>query len=514
MIRILPDDVLLVVLEHLQCSSLLACQLTCRKFRTLIADSVSLQYTIELEACGMLDGPRDSKNFDVTERLKRLRLYDAAWRQLDWSERTALPHLIGRIPPLGFAGGVLVFHSLDVTDEATRAIHQQMPSKLRGVREQHATLPVDVGYDTLIDPSQDLLAFLKFGSAGVASSHCELLSTSTGEPHPLAATVAYPNQLKSSRILKDICNDYILEAVLVSGRWDLLVWNWKTGLVEMPPHERPNLDSNYACHFLDDTHLLVVRNGGDDTPCLRVFAFRDAKSRSNNDDKVSDPPSYYFMLPEHMKDARHLMSIMASRSLCDPLNAGFFHSDPDDRLLSITSSPLTATAGILFIDIPLRTLRTYIAAHPVGHDVIIPWDGWGPHGTRVDTHFAGGWVGGTFSSGPRRITVRKPANSDTTLVGIYDYHPRRVARALARERDGHGEDGVVVLRGEEGLNPEFGDPRTALPCIHKEIPLPEVVASVAIMDMSLGVCLSEDGMLFMEYDQAGELIANAWAFTF
>ncbi|KAI0055776.1 hypothetical protein BV25DRAFT_1722855 [Artomyces pyxidatus] len=101
MIRMLslPNEILLRILENLEYKDVLTCRETCRTMDSMITTFVPLQYTIELAACGMLDGEGGPHTLDVHERLKLLKLYDEAWRKLHWTEYSDLNHLVGRIPP-------------------------------------------------------------------------------------------------------------------------------------------------------------------------------------------------------------------------------------------------------------------------------------------------------------------------------------------------------------------------------------------------------------------------------
>ncbi|KAI0063934.1 hypothetical protein BV25DRAFT_374031 [Artomyces pyxidatus] len=152
-----PDDIILEILANLEGKSLLTCSTTCHRLYTLISESVLLQYKIELAACGEVDG---SPLLDVAEEMRRLRLYDAAWRRLEWTGHTGLLHLADRHPPSMAAAGALAFYSTTVSHHQSLTILQHVSSKLRGVHEQHVVTPVGVGYNSLIDPSQDLLAYM------------------------------------------------------------------------------------------------------------------------------------------------------------------------------------------------------------------------------------------------------------------------------------------------------------------------------------------------------------------
>ncbi|KAI0063911.1 hypothetical protein BV25DRAFT_372060 [Artomyces pyxidatus] len=151
-----PEDILLEILTNLDSRSLLICRTTCRRLNRIVSDSVLLQYRIELAACGMVDG---RQTLDVAEKLRRLRLYNAAWNEVEWTGHTALPHLANYQPPSMASAGALVFHSATTSHNRSLTALQHVSSKLRCIHEQHIVFPVDVGFNSLIDPSQDLLAY-------------------------------------------------------------------------------------------------------------------------------------------------------------------------------------------------------------------------------------------------------------------------------------------------------------------------------------------------------------------
>lgn len=106
-------------------------------------------------ACGMVDG---GQALLVAEKLRRLRLYDAAWRNLEWTDHATLPHLADSEPLLMAVADSLVFQLSPLQHDSWTAL-QRVSSKLRGVQAQHTNFPECIGYDSMLDPSQDLMAY-------------------------------------------------------------------------------------------------------------------------------------------------------------------------------------------------------------------------------------------------------------------------------------------------------------------------------------------------------------------
>jgi hypothetical protein len=95
------------------------------------------------------------------DRLRLLGKYEFPWRNLRWSESTALPLLIGWQGPIAVSGDVLVFRKphqdINTTSEL---LCLRTPSKLRGVDAGYwgLTLPAQAR-DICIDALQDLLIY-------------------------------------------------------------------------------------------------------------------------------------------------------------------------------------------------------------------------------------------------------------------------------------------------------------------------------------------------------------------
>ncbi|KAI0063912.1 hypothetical protein BV25DRAFT_1914965 [Artomyces pyxidatus] len=516
----LPEDVFIEIFEISDYRAILACQATCRSLSKIVTGSVSLQYKIELAACGMLDGPRNEHTAGMAERLRRLRLYDAAWRQLKWTAKTSFPHLADRFWPAIEAGGALVAHMpSNSAVDAPGPILQQIPSQLRGVEEHHMNAPMSVTSENLIDSSQDV--FTSVGRASAESPslfwHCRLRSWSTGQVHPLSRDVD-PCAHMRLIVLIDMYGDFILEAGTHDQKvWDYVVWNWKTGSVETVQTRH----TYCTCHFLDERRILMTNDSGFGAlPPLRVITFRSTGSTSNDSTGGVELPSYSFQLPECI-NVEHMRSTISTTRQPALSRLGHFYRDPNDRLITISvSAPeVVSRSGQLCIDIPVQTFQSYIATHPPsdGHtDIVVPWNAWGPSSSRVSrapalSDFS--WIRGTFTAGLRKIIMRRSTDGSTTTMTVLDYHPRRVARALSRQR--HGEDdGITILRGDDITAVGFEDLQTTLPCIAKTIPLPEELEAMLLSEGAiLGVHLCDDGVLFVKHIGYGAWVTDLWAYT-
>ncbi|KAI0056623.1 hypothetical protein BV25DRAFT_1920866 [Artomyces pyxidatus] len=499
----LPDELLLRILENLDYKDVLACKATCLKLRN-ITTFVSLQYTVELAGCGMLDGKygQPERALDITERLERLREYDAAWRELKWTGSMHLPHLTGQ--SFSAHTGPLVF-CLPGTDRPH--IIQEVPSKLRGTREAHYNFHSEPEERIKVDSSQDLVAYLE---DEFENTRYSLKSLSTGEPHPLAANLGViplgDSQAYSS--ILDIRGDYLLEMGQFASPTGLfIVRNWKTGLTELQKHM--DIRDRPRCYFLDDKHVIFTVNTSfshdpDDflATSFRVLPFR--RSEGSTTGTVADA-AVHFLLPPFMH-SQEFFATTDTSTRKGGLSPAYFHGDPDDRLFSL-SILKGAEAGGSFrdhyiLDIPSQTFTFYMRDHPTTGHSVVPWDAWGPHGARVTRNDVDGAIRGRSICGMRRCHYKWKSDEGTILT-VMDYHPGRVARGLARIGDG---DGTAIERGAHvGANYTGCDPlSTTLPCLVTETLLPKTLGRVV---------LCEDGIVFIKYDELFALVSDVWAYT-
>ncbi|KAI0059642.1 hypothetical protein BV25DRAFT_1062377 [Artomyces pyxidatus] len=503
-----PNEILSKILKTLHARDILACSATCRHLRACIADSVSLQYTVELFGCGMLDGARGMHTLSVQERLKRLQLYTAAWEKLLWTNSLELPHLVGckDTAATAVSGDTLVLlHSGPTAnvDAVSRLWMQQLPSELCAIDEHHyiAEVPCSLRLSNVkLDPTQELVVVSEGAILRPTKTHVH--SMLTGGDHPLAAAYVANNTMSTAcqavARIHDICGDFLLEANPGPSAVPKLR-NWKTGIVEAS--WRPTDVASLA--FLDRRHIICISNSGRDLtipPHLYIMPLTAASP---------SPPSYYeFALPESMQHSVEMAFLATSTLGTDLSPGGCFYSDPAERLISIALTIMKhGRRNSFLIDVPASTLTRYIAAHPLSpgdQTVLVPWSAWGTHGARVTVMPQ--QMGTLRTSGSRRAILHRQSAADgPAVLTVLDYSPRRVARAIARGT-------ATVLQGAEvgaeHTGADFGVLRTTLPCTITETILPEHPRHGGET-----VWLCENGVVFVHRQPFSGKILDAWAHT-
>ncbi|KAI0041257.1 hypothetical protein FA95DRAFT_713981 [Auriscalpium vulgare] len=368
----LPDDLLHGVLLELDYISILACQNTCGKLKALVDGSMRLQYSIELGASAMCEGPA-ARHLDVSERLQRLREYEAAReRDIKFEELPFVPDLVGDVWNLRTSGTTLVLG--DEWDEETQVYVQQMPSTMRGIEERHWSVKLAHAYRlAAVDASQDLLVVTQNGSDPTV---IRMLTLSTGQPHPLSsghATLVAPGDV-ASRV--EVFGDYCAAMSHATGHIpSLIVWNWITGTIEVQirsSESRSKFTSQSQITFLSDTYIAVLSC---ESEAILVYAFRAGMQGTSQSGEHQATTPAVFMLPTPHPWLPACLALSSSVSGTE--HVGLFHPAPSARLLSLAifvSLPGGQKFQRLSLAIPADSLLTRMSSQAD----VLPWAAWGP----------------------------------------------------------------------------------------------------------------------------------------
>ncbi|THG94950.1 hypothetical protein EW026_g6612 [Hermanssonia centrifuga] len=411
-----------------------------------LADSAESRYKEELAAAGMEDGPPSA--LMSIDRLKCILEYQLAWRELEWRSEKLVPMLPGGVWEL--YGGILA----QAKDRQT-LVFRQLPSEIRGIEEKQWEGNIGVMIrDFGMDPSQDLLAVIENPSGnGIHRVHLRTLSS--GQPHPKAcnpAVISHAPDGENFSFAIQIADEYLAILFIASGedsRSELIVWNWRTGNVEMAIHGKELASFS----FLTDRQILLayIEIAFDELaptftePYFMVVDFKAGSPESTHIRDLDFEAAFHY--PPMMPSATPLaVSIRSDPAPSWKPNEDLkvpFHAARDERLFVITfwvAADVNISNLIMFIPSStivsrLRTLQT----NEKGRRFY--WDEWGPTGTRLRFAPPGHsmvWVcyvlGMAFIAPFRSSRALHPPRGPK-MVQVFDFNQLAIKRALSRKEE-------------------------------------------------------------------------------
>ncbi|KAG9051117.1 hypothetical protein FS837_011963 [Tulasnella sp. UAMH 9824] len=156
----LPTEILVAIIQILDLRDIVAVLQICRTLYTIIADTRSLQYKLELESNGMVDD--QSSPLPIARRVELMRRQNKVWHE--WTPATDFKQSNGRLPTYDFQKGILSIGKSTDDSSMTRAIefHRLRSAALDSPHTLWSCndLEVDVK-DFTTDPDQDLIVLLE-----------------------------------------------------------------------------------------------------------------------------------------------------------------------------------------------------------------------------------------------------------------------------------------------------------------------------------------------------------------
>ncbi|KZT30761.1 hypothetical protein NEOLEDRAFT_1054001 [Neolentinus lepideus HHB14362 ss-1] len=430
----LPLELIIDILHYLDLATLLRCSSVSLFFYGLVKETANLQYNIELEANGLVDGPRN--DLSSAEKLDMLRQRQTAWERMEWVEQRTISMANGNLYEL--YGGVFA-QSL-----AERSlVFKRLPSRYRQIEERTWTIG-DVGVDMRdfsIDPGQNLLAIIEeLWIRNERSIRVHLRTLSTGEPHPSTsqpAIVSHSVDEFPPSYQIQICGDYIGVCSMgsVTGVSRLAIWNWKMRQLQMTLE---GLIFSFA--FLSHRHIVVSLDARPmQSLCVYNYVDNDIVDLNVDDDvhlcKFLFPP---FRTP--LAAVNIVIRCDPAPGWTPPADVPFYVA-PDNRVYVVTLvyNVQFGQIGVYSLFIPASTFLSRLPLPPdCGHQRDYSWPAWGPSGCRMLTNLRQSlswvcWVyGSKFMSWDLGIHA-----SDETLVKpkIFDFNPLTLRRFITEKRD-------------------------------------------------------------------------------
>ncbi|KAI0258665.1 hypothetical protein BC834DRAFT_696862 [Gloeopeniophorella convolvens] len=480
----LPNELLEHILWYAGYSTIINCQLTCRRIKGLVSGSIRLQYEIGLSAAGLCDNP--TSRATTAERFEMLKHHQSYWNNSKWSRLYVYSHPIRDRWLQAISGNVIVSPG-EATLAPTSLLVNEMPSPSRHLEGREWKLAF--GFRIVqfrVDASQDLLIVRQQSEPGPQRSHSlHVLSLSSGEVHKSAQSYGGvltfdAAELPLNASLYDICGDHFGSrgsTMRLHGRDRFTVWNWKTGqAVVNYASENPSASFHPMLRFLDAHSALLgfgedrknpgvglfLRVGsfapGGSAP-VRFYTFPLPKGLGQQTTTIGHPSILHAVVNS---DATPPPTACGARA--GAAAAGPFHADPAERLLSLQLTAFYHGSRTKRIALHMRTraLLDAIAAHAHAGAGTVPWAAWGPAGAR----FMGPehCDASHFPAEPRLAGMRAVAGAPAVradgvrCVALVDYHPVRSRRGPRAGASGEEWDAA-----QEGAR---------MPCAVREVPLP------------------------------------------
>ncbi|KAF8988175.1 hypothetical protein BDQ17DRAFT_1414696 [Cyathus striatus] len=410
-IQTLPLETQTTIFTHLPISSLSACYCTSRLFKSIIEESLELQYALEKGKAGVEDNPYCNSKLSLSKKRNLLKEREEAWKTFDYKFKKCFPI---ELPELSTMYNVIdgtIFVGCDdsANREFARALkYIHLP---RDPEEEMIWQTLDVGR-TILNfgaalEEHDLIALVCYSpSRDGLDLILRRLSTQSKHPDAPKSTISLgdfvplPHNAPQGqpRVSIDICGDTLiicLEYIENSADF-ILILNWKTGELKTPFRIR-ELSGGSGEHH--DQAVIVpyyipsaIDNSSSSLRELRPFAcFQLPKIKENRmvvdltcrgDPNPRDSPSY---LPSqsggsqvHYSKERPFRNRSENSLIVFTVDIAhgstgynrYMFVAHREQLLNIVqplipTSDIDEVSDISFIDVPF-----------------LNWSTWGPHNTR------------------------------------------------------------------------------------------------------------------------------------
>ncbi|CDO77715.1 hypothetical protein BN946_scf184969.g66 [Trametes cinnabarina] len=352
----------------------------------IIENTIELRYLLELGLAGMIDGPPGPST--VRDRLQALRECKTSWSAGKRVEDTEM---------LSVERAPAPFYGLAKREEV-----------IEGIRDGSAPL---VSHQYAIDYNQDLFAYIwdmQASEEGIFPK-CSFASLSHRyEQHPLAARLAFmvclPVKDRGATIDLRCCGDLIEWTTSCIGheseelveRKDMILLNWKTGVIVWHMH---GTRQQQFC-VISSTQLVVIDSDGSNRCALRLYSF-DLSATIDCPPMTDSDCQCVLALPMCTDGVyeRDIVAKFEPQPNLAPDDKPFFSPDPDVSLLVLRIylwQPDERNydedkmdwrypyAELFLLMVPLETLISCTSERRESlRGTVVPWQDWGPGGTRM-----------------------------------------------------------------------------------------------------------------------------------
>ncbi|KIM34744.1 hypothetical protein M413DRAFT_450082, partial [Hebeloma cylindrosporum] len=375
---------------NLDSKSLLRCASVSRSLYLTFHSSSLLQYMAQLALYGMEDTGSDLSYPDISSLLRD---HQRAWELLDW-KRTVTIEFPAYCQAYELVAGVFAR-----SDGKNLKIFG-LPSRTDDGYTMTRTPDIHF-LEFAIDPTQDVVAFLEVSVRSTQRIH--LRNISTNAPLGILSFTVRPSHI--SRPILQFADDRL--GLHYTSR--IFIWNWQQGslILDWSRESLPRPISDFV--FLSRDAFLVT------TTALHVY--------------VINPPSSAILV-----SSLHLpMTRNDSLTPGIKVHSGPLHARPPAGALFTPSSRervqvLSVSYGLFLkytMFVHTSTLLRYIEDYrneEAAPQLDVPWDLWGPHGTRfLKDDVPRMWLG--YAHGQRMIQKRDTESGTEIDVIDFNYVP-------------------------------------------------------------------------------------------
>ncbi|KAJ7472142.1 hypothetical protein FB451DRAFT_1252002 [Mycena latifolia] len=359
----LPQEIILEILNLLDGKTLIqSCSLVCHRWKYAIDNSAELQYTLELWGDGMVVG--DPSNSPFVEKLGALHERRRAWFGLNWTSKTVVP-IDSSSGAYELVNGVFAQQNSPLESFTTISL----PSARDPVPKMASTSDIGVPFrDFVIDPTQDLVAFVYERPNDSANVDCRTLSSL--KPHPLAAApvLSFPvEDFSLGYLLVELAGDVIGLFFGRSGRVVLL--NWQRGIIIAD-----SARTHDPCGFSLLSPQAFILGHAIGSGVLDIWAF---EGRDSNIPRHA----VGLQLPKVVDDGRLEYMITHSGAFRAKPAAGKPFSKSNESRICVVSLEYYQDSYSLFI--PHHYLQGHLSMDNNARGRTVPWDDWGPQHSRM-----------------------------------------------------------------------------------------------------------------------------------
>ncbi|KAJ7758892.1 hypothetical protein B0H14DRAFT_2975470 [Mycena olivaceomarginata] len=390
----IPQEIILEILALVDEKTLIqSCPLVCRLWKDTIDGSSEIRLSIELWADGMVSG--DARGATRAETLKALHQRRRAWLRLEWASRETFPvEQLSRAYEL--VDGIFAQQTIGLDSESFSTLC--LPSARDPISTTMSVGDLNMEpRDFVLDPTQDLVAFVSERPENVANIECRTLSM---KPHPLAGipVVSFPvDNFGTGYLFLDLADD------VISLFFDqhVVLLNWRKGLVVVDIDCSPLMSSPFSFSLL--TPRAYILGYGGQAGTVEIWAFEGSQS--------NEPIHRATLrLPEHI-DNHYLVTQVHS----GPFRANSTARRPFSKSNESRICVVSVDYGDLIFH--HRYLRSYLSNPCPAGAIIVPWDEWGPRHARLLAPMPHRWF--RYVHGER--IVLPPDPGDPKLLQILDF---------------------------------------------------------------------------------------------